>query len=242
MGLNYKKGVTTNKLLLKAFPDIFSVEFTARMEDSLDFVESGEREWAEVVRQFYGPFKQDLDKAEKAKAQLRDEVTEETGLVCDQCGKKMVKKFGRRGPFFACSGYPECKFTRPIEEPQADALADVIADQKCDACGAPMRIKEGRFGRFLACTKYPECKSTKPLEIGVECPSEGCGGSLVERRAKSGREFFACNRYPECKFATSDQPVKRKCPECGYPVMVQKATKKADTTMKCLRCKHEESE
>jgi len=235
-------GATTNKLLLKAFPDIFNVEFTARMEDSLDFVESGERGWEEVVSQFYGPFKADLDKAEKAKAQLRDEVTQETGLVCQQCGKKMVKKFGRRGPFFACSGYPECRFTRPIEEPHADPLADVVADQKCDACGAPMKIKEGKFGRFLACTRYPECKSTKPLEIGVECPREGCGGSLVERRARSGRVFYACNKYPECKFATSEQPVKRKCPECGYPVMAQKVTKKAGTTMKCLRCKHEEAE
>jgi len=235
-------GVTTNKLLLKAFPDIFSVEFTARMEDSLDFVESGERDWVEVVRQFYGPFKEDLDRAELAKAELRKEVTEETGLVCDQCGKKMIKKFGRRGPFYACSGYPECRFTRPIEEPQADALAEVVADQRCEACGAPMKIKEGKFGRFLACTMYPQCKSTKPLEIGVECPQQGCGGSLVERRARSGRVFYACNRYPECKFATSDQPIKRECPECGYPVMAQKMTKKAGTTRRCLRCKHEEAE
>jgi len=235
-------GVTTNKLLLKAFPDIFSVEFTARMEDSLDFVESGERKWVEVVRQFYGPFKEALDEAEKAKARLREEVTEETGLVCERCGKKMVKKFGRMGPFFACSGYPECRFTRPIEEPKPDALTEGVSDQKCDACGAPMKVKEGRFGRFLACTRYPECKSTKPLEIGVECPREGCGGSLVERRARSGRVFYACNKYPECKFSTSDQPVKRECPECGYPVMVQKVTKKAGTTIKCLRCKHEEAE
>ncbi|MBN1503951.1 MAG: type I DNA topoisomerase [Candidatus Eisenbacteria bacterium] len=235
-------GVTTNRLLLKAFPDIFNVEFTARMEDSLDFVESGERKWEEVVREFYGPFKQDLDKAEKAKAQLREEVTEETGLVCERCGRKMVKKFGRRGPFYACSGYPECRFTRPIEEPKADGIAAFAADEKCDVCGAPMTVKEGKFGRFLACTRYPDCKFTKPLEIGVECPREGCGGRLVERRSRSGRVFFACNRYPECKFATSDEPVKRKCPECGYPVMVRRVTKKAGTTLRCLRCNHEEPE
>ncbi len=231
-------GVTTSKILLRAFPDIFNIEFTSRMEDDLDLVESGEKQWVEVVREFYEPFQLDLASAEKSKAQIKQEFMTETGVVCELCGRKMVKKFGRAGTFLACSGYPECKFTRPVEE----KAPEVMTDQKCDACGSPMKLKEGKYGRFLACSRYPECKATKPVEIGVQCPEPGCGGALVERRARTGRVFYGCSRYPECKFATSDHPVKRECPQCGQPVMVEKVSKKTGAKVRCLKCNYEESE
>jgi DNA topoisomerase-1 len=231
-------GMTTSKLLVKAFPDIFNVEFTATMEGSLDQVEEGSRQWVEVVREFYEPFKARLEKAEKAKSKLRAAVVADTGVVCEECGKKMIKKFGRAGAFLACSGYPKCRFTKPLEEGEED----VATDEKCDVCGAPMKVRQGKYGRFLSCSRYPECKSTKSLTLGIACPEEGCDGELVERRSKTGRVFFGCNNYPKCKFASWNRPVRQECSECGYPILVEKVTKAKGTTLQCLKCKHEQSE
>ncbi|MFH0778015.1 MAG: topoisomerase DNA-binding C4 zinc finger domain-containing protein, partial [Candidatus Eisenbacteria bacterium] len=227
------------KLLLRAFPDIFTVEFTARMEDNLDSVEEGQKKWVDVVREFYGPFELDLAEAERTKSELKQEVISETGLVCEVCGKKMVKKFGRRGVFLACSGYPACKFTRPTEE---DAASIPATKEKCDSCGAPMKVREGKYGRFLSCSRYPECTVTKPLTLGVGCPEAGCGGELVEKRSRAGRVFVGCSRYPECKFATWERPTDTPCPGCGSPVTFEKATKKAGRTLRCLKCGHEQRE
>ena len=231
-------GMVTCKLLIKAFPDIFNIEFTANMEDNLDLVETGEKQWVEVVREFYGPFHLDLEKAEKAKSALKAELITDTGIVCKLCGKKMLKKFGRQGTFLACSGYPECKFTMPVETD----TPEFVTDEKCEVCGSPMKVREGRYGRFLSCSRYPECTATKPMSLGINCPQEGCGGTLLERRSRSGKVFFGCSRYPACKFATWDLPTKQECPECGYPIMVEKVTNKKGRILRCLRCKHEKTE
>ncbi|MCX5799782.1 MAG: type I DNA topoisomerase [Candidatus Eisenbacteria bacterium] len=228
-------GMVTCKLLVKAFPDIFNIEFTANMEDNLDLVEAGEKQWVEVVREFYEPFHLDLEKAEKTKSALKAELITDTGLTCKLCGKKMVKKFGRNGTFLACSGYPECKFTMPVETDSPQS----VTDEKCDACGSPMTVREGRYGRFLSCSKYPECKATKPMTLGIDCPQEGCGGKLVEKRSRAGKVFYGCSKYPACKFASWDMPIKQECPECGYPTMVEKITKRKGRTLRCLGCKHE---
>jgi DNA topoisomerase-1 len=230
-------GMTTSKLLVKAFPDIFNVEFTATMEDDLDLIEEGNKQWVEVVRKFYEPFQKSLDKAEKAKSKLRAEVVEDTGIVCEECGKKMVKKFGRAGAFLACSGYPKCRFTKPLEEDEVEPT-----DEKCDVCGAPMKVRQGRYGRFLSCSKYPECKSTKSMTLGIDCPEQECDGAIVERRSKAGRVFFGCSSYPECKFASWNKPVKQECPGCGYPILIERVTKTKGTTLQCRKCKHEQSE
>ncbi|UCF78786.1 MAG: topoisomerase DNA-binding C4 zinc finger domain-containing protein, partial [Candidatus Eiseniibacteriota bacterium] len=230
-------GMTTSKLLVKAFPDIFNVEFTATMEDSLDLIEEGSKQWVEVVRQFYVPFQLDLEKAEKDKSKLRSELFEDTGVLCEECGKKMVKKFGRAGAFLACSGYPDCRFTKPLDASEEE----MATDEKCEVCGAPMKVREGRFGRFLSCSRYPECKATKSVTLGIECPEGGCGGSLVERRSKAGRVFYGCSSYPNCKFASWNRPVKQECPDCGYPILVEKTTKTKGTTLLCRKCKHEQS-
>ena len=231
-------GMVTCGLLIKAFPDIFNIEFTANMEDNLDLVEAGDKQWVEVVREFYGPFRSDLEKAEKAKAALKAELITDTGLVCKLCGKKMVKKFGRRGTFLACTGYPECKFTMPVET----GSPETVTDEKCEVCGSPMTVREGKYGRFLSCSRYPECTATKPMNLGIDCPEEGCGGKLLEKRSRAGKVFFSCSRYPACKFATWDLPIKQECPECGYPILVEKVTKKKGRTLRCPRCKHEQAE
>ena len=109
-------GEAVNRLLTATFPDIFDVAFTARMEEELDDIEEGKQEWHHVIQDFWGPFSKDLEQAEKASKQHRQKVETATEIVCPNCGKMLVKKFGRRGPFLACPGYPECKYTRPVAD------------------------------------------------------------------------------------------------------------------------------
>jgi len=228
-------GRAVMSILLKILPDIFETGFTARMEAELDKVESGEDEWVEVVRDFYKPFSEDMEKADAMRAELKGIVTEEVDVKCETCGRPMVKKWGRHGQFLACSGFPECKTTRPLEED------DIKVDAVCPECGGEMTVRTGRYGRFLACKRYPECKGTRALTLGIKCPVEGCGGELKEKRTKKGRVFYGCDRYPECKFATWDKPVARTCPSCSYGIMVRAGGRNAGR-LRCPRCKHEVDE
>jgi len=224
-------GRTVWSLLAQVFSDIFSVDFTARMESDLDRVESGEDAWADVVGEFYGPFKDRLDDVEGRIDDLKQSLIKETDIPCEKCGSVMVEKWGRNGRFLACSAYPKCKFSRPVEgeEPQE-------FDVKCQECGAPMLLKHGRFGQFLGCSNYPECKTTMPLPTGVSCPQEKCDGALVQRRSKRGRTFYGCTRYPECSYAIWDKPVPVTCPSCQASFMVEKTTKSRGKELVCLEC------
>jgi len=226
-------GMTVWNLLQKMFGDVFEVEFTARMEQELDRVETGKDKWDSVVGDFYKPFKTDLEKAEMQRESLRASLTQETDKECPKCGSKMVKRYGRNGTFLACPKYPECKTTMPAEE---EASSDEVPTQPCPTCGGVMRVRSGRFGKFLACSKYPDCKGTRPFGLGVPCPD--CGtGELVERRTRRGKSFFGCSRYPECKFGIWDRPVKQACPSCASPILVQKRTKAAGDFLQCPKCK-----
>jgi DNA topoisomerase-1 len=225
-------GQTVTKLLLEVFPDIFEVDFTARMESELDKVETGEDAWVDVVRAFYEPFQKDLGAAETRKAELKNGVQTESDQVCEQCGAKLVKKFGRNGPFLACPNYPECKFTKPLKEEEIP----VPTGQLCPNDGAPMVVRMGRFGRFVACQNYPKCKTTASVRTGVACPQPDCPGHLVEKRGrKRGRIFYACDQYPKCTYAVWNKPVARPCPACGHPLMVEKETKTRGFHLQCPR-------
>jgi DNA topoisomerase-1 len=226
-------GTTVSRLLVNVFPEVFNVDFTAMMETELDRVETGEFQWSRVVQDFYGPFSKTLSAAESKKDEIKKDIQEESDEKCPKCGRTMVKKFGRNGPFLACPGYPECKSTKPVEE-------EVESEEKCDKCGAPMLVKRSKYGRFLACSRYPECKNAQPLKIGVECPNEGCDGDIVEKQSKRGRVFYGCNRYPACKFASWDKPVAVPCPGCGSPYMLHKVTKSGGEVLRCQKCKHQE--
>jgi len=226
-------GMTVWKLLAKMFGDVFEVEFTAKMERELDRVEHGKDAWDHVVAEFYAPFKKDLTEAESQRESLKASLAEESDRVCPKCGSKMVKRYGRNGPFLACPRYPECKTTMPVEE---EAETAEVPTQPCPLCESPMRVRSGRFGKFLACSRYPECKGTRPLGLGVPCPD--CGtGELVERRTRRGKAFFGCSRYPECKFGIWDRPVRQPCPSCAYPILVQKQTKTKGDYLQCPKCK-----
>ncbi|MGA1841400.1 MAG: type I DNA topoisomerase [bacterium] len=147
-------------------------------------------------------------------------------MKCEKCGRDMVIKHSRYGAFLGCSGYPECKNVVSLKGTDQTQQEKEVTGEKCEKCGEPMVIKNGRYGRFLSCSNYPKCKFVKPLGIGVNCPQDGCGGELVERRSKQGRVFYSCSRYPECNFATWEKPIPVKCPKCGYPIMYESSGKK----------------
>jgi DNA topoisomerase-1 len=226
-------GMMVWKLLAGTFADVFDVEFTAKLEERLDHVETGKDPWIDVVEEFYGPFKKDLASAESRQEQVKASLVQETETLCPRCGSKMIKKFGRSGPFLACPRYPECKTTLPVDE---EGLPAEAPTQKCPQCGGPMRVRSGRFGKFLACSNYPDCKGTRPFTLQIACPQ--CGqGELVERRTRRGKVFYGCSRYPECTFAIWDRPVKEACPSCGSPIMVQKHSKTKGDYLQCPKCK-----
>ncbi len=205
-------GVVTD-LLTKHFEKIADYEFTAHMEEKFDDIAEGKIEWEPIISGFYGPFKENLIKKEKEvdKKELTEEKTDE---VCEKCGEPMIIKTGRFGKFMACSGYPDCKNTKPVngdgepEEPEDTG-------EVCEKCSAPMVVKHGRFGKFLSCSKYPDCKSMKPIvkKTGVKCPK--CNkGDIVERKTKRGKFFYGCDKYPDCDFALWQKPTGEECPEC----------------------------
>lgn len=226
-------GKTVNEILVRAFPDIFNVDFTARMEDELDDVESGSSDWVKVVGDFYGPFAKDLAEAERKRKEIKEALVEETDQVCEKCGKPMVIKWGRNGRFVACTGFPDCRNTRPLEDE-----GPVETDEVCEKCGAPMIIRSGRNGRFLACSAYPECKNTRPVSTGVPCPKAGCTGHLVERSSRRGKVFYGCSNYPDCDFATWDRPLNQACPSCEGPYLAEHANRRQEVTVRCLKCRH----
>jgi DNA topoisomerase-1 len=193
------------------------------MEDELDDVASGERPWPPVVQEFYEP----LAKEVEAAADI-PRVEQETDVVCDKCGKPMIQRWGRFGQFLACTGFPECKNTRPLD---GEEQPPEVTDEKCDECGSPMVVKRGRFGQFLACSRYPECKGSRPIlkKVGVPCPKDG--GELVEKRSKRGRTFYSCANYPDCDFTSWSRPLPQVCPQCeGLVVAAGRGT------AKCTNC------
>ena len=224
-------GKTVNKILIANFPDIFSEEFTAKMEEELDKIEEGSYTWVDTLNDFYGPFKADLDKAMAKKDKIRKANEEKTDEVCEKCGRPMIIKLGRNGKFLACSGYPECKNTKSLES-EAETI-----DEKCPTCGSPMEIRRGRFGRYIACSRYPECKTTKSIPTGVKCPEPGCGGDLVEKTSRKGKVFFACSNYPKCEHSSWYRPVNRKCDSCGFPYLVERSTKAKGDFLACPKCR-----
>ncbi len=221
-------GCLVNDLLVVNFPDIFDIEFTAQMEENLDRIEEGGKDWVETLKEFYRPFEKDL---EMAKVSMRDVKREliPTDIVCERCGSKMVKRWGKRGYFLACSTYPKCTYTREVE---GNGENQVETDAKCEKCGSPMVVKNGKFGRFLACSNYPTCKFTRSLDTGVQCPQEGCHGLIVERKTRKGRTFYGCSNYPNCTYALWDKPIPEKCPQCGFSFLVEKHGK-GGTTKRC---------
>ena len=156
----------------------------------------------------------DLDSADV------QETTQEE--YCENCGRPMVLKRGRFGQFMACTGYPDCKTTRRLD--QAKKIPDIPLDEKCPQCGRNLLLRHGRFGEFISCSGYPECKWVKQNFIGVKCP-QCADGELVEKKARRGNFFYGCSNYPKCEFTSAFKPVAEKCPDCGSPYLLEKNLK-----------------
>lgn len=239
-------GFIVNDLLVQNFPDIFDVEFTAKMEENLDQIESEKIKALQVLDRFYKPFSKELDSASEGMLSVKG-VGIPTDLKCPECSKPLRIKVGKNGHFIACSGYPDCTYSNDYNRDEKGNIQPVeiseeeATDKVCNKCGKPMVIKRGRYGGFLACSGYPECKSTQSLnssgngkKIGLQCPQQDCAGEIVERTSKRGKLFYGCNRFPECTFATWDKPLDRECPVCGANFLVEKTTKKQGTFVSCM--------
>lgn len=226
---------TVTEMLEQHFPEIVDSDFTSNMEEVLDEIAEGEKEWQKVLKDFYTPFMQKVEEGKKSIKSLK--VATPTGEMCPKCGAELLLRKGRYGEFIACSNFPTCKYTKNTDgsEPEQPEETDV----KCDKCGAPMVIKDSRRGKFLACSAYPKCKNAKPLtppkELDVPCPE--CGGKLQEREGKRGK-FYGCTNYPKCKFIANFEPVDKKCPECNY--LMGKKTLRGKEVYECFKCKHRE--
>lgn len=182
-------GEIVTDIMIEFFGDIVDVEFTAAIEEQLDSVASGEKQWTQVLGDFYAPFEHTLEAAEKNMEKIK--------------------------------------------------IADEVSEVPCDKCGTMMVYKIGRYGKFLACPRFPECRNTKPIldEIGVGCPK--CDGQLIRRRSKGGRRsFYGCSNYPNCDFVSWDQPVEKKCPQCGK-FMVQKGQREIQCSDKACGYKEQ---
>lgn len=218
-------------ILGRAFPHLFAVDFTARMEDELDGIESGAQGWREVVGEFYAPFRTELDAMERQRDDLKRQLNAVTDIPCPKCGALLVEKWGSNGKFLSCPRYPECKHAQPLPEEMQ------LLDETCPECAKPLQVRNGRFGKFIACTGYPDCKFTRPLSIGVPCPQ--CGADLSERRSKRGKAFYGCTRYPACDFVSWNRPVARACEACGNPYLVQKYSQAKGRYLVCPSCRAE---
>lgn len=222
-------GRIVNNVLVDYFGNIVNVKFTAQLEEKLDSIVDAQADRTEILRTFYDDFKSTLDNAMQNSKNIKKNLQKETDIKCEKCGSPMIVKWGRFGKFLACSNYPACKNTKPIEE-EAESI-----DEKCPKCGKDLIIKRGRFGRFIACSNYPTCKFTKPFTTGVKCPQ--CeDGEIVEKQTSKGRLFWGCSNYPKCKFATWNKPVLKECPSCGNHYMEQKGS-----NLQCPKCKHKET-
>ena len=230
-------GETVEKVMVKKFPDVFNVGFTAQMEEELDKIADGEIDWVRALGDFWTPFQRtlndnDLDVLIGEAYDLSALATEK----CPECGGKLVAKGGFFGPFVACENHPKaCKYTRPIKGEKKPAE---LTNYLCQECGAPMVVRHGRSGDFLGCSKFPKCRGTRSMPTGVKCPKDG--GEIAERRSKKrGKAFYGCENYPNCDFVVWDKPVADTCPDCGYVGAEAKSNKTRGNYRKCIKCGNE---
>ncbi|MBQ3596905.1 MAG: type I DNA topoisomerase [Clostridia bacterium] len=204
--------------LVKDFPDIMDISFTAKMEDSLDDIGTGGKDWRKLVGDFYVNFEKQLENSKL------------TDVICDKCGARMTINSGRFGNYYACSNYPNCSNIK-----SANPEVAIPTDQICSKCGGVMVEREGKFGKFLACSNYPKCKNTISIaQTAGTCPQ--CGKPTKKMSTRGGKQFFGCTGYPDCKFMSWDMPTGEKCPECGkYLVEVNGKIKCSDKNCKYIK-------
>jgi DNA topoisomerase-1 len=233
-------GRDVNALLVKHYPNILDIGFTARMEDSLDLIEEGQSAYEKVMGDFYRTYNTEHEQAAQNMENIRAEARS-SGILCKICGKDMLIKLGKNGYFLGCAGYPDCTNTQEFTRDDAGKILPVDAGkaeetgENCEKCGSPMVIKRGRFGQFLACSNYPECKNTKRITKAPEPTDRACdkcGAQMVIRHGRFG-PFLACSAYPKCK-NIMPYPLGVRCPIPGCKgELVQQRSKKGKSFYSC---------
>ena len=225
-----------NKFLTAHFTDYVDYNFTARLEDALDAVSRGEKKWVPLLKEFWTVFKQLVDAKEEtiSRRDVTQEVLDET---CPKCGEQLAICLGRRGRFIGCTGFPDCDYTRNVDETKGEkAKPEIVEGRKCPNCNSSLIIREGRYGRFIGCSTFPECRYIesleKPEDTGVTCP-ECNKGTMLKRRSKRGKTFYSCSTYPKCKYAVWNEPIDGSCPTCSWPMLTIKTTKRRGTERIC---------
>lgn len=236
-------GRVVNSFLTKYFTHYVDYHFTAKLEDELDSIATGEIEWIPVLKEFWSPFIKQVEDVNKNVK--RSDVTQEPiDEKCPKCEKQLSIRLGKRGRFIGCSGYPDCDYTRNLSG-DTETVPETI-DRPCPECHSPLLMRHGRYGKFIGCSGYPKCKYIEsleqPEETKVTCPK--CNkGNIVKRKSRRGKIFFSCNKYPDCEYALWYPPLAEKCPQCDWPIMMMKTTKTKGSEKMCPQkeCGYSES-
>lgn len=230
-------GRIVNRFLTAYFTRYVDYQFTAGLEDTLDAIARGEKEWIPILQEFWQPFAQQIEDID-AQVKRKDVTTEVLDEKCPKCQKPLSIRLGKRGRFIGCTGYPDCDYTQNLTEPGGEEAPppETVEGRLCPDCGNTLVIKKGRYGPFIGCSHYPECKHIEPLQkpadTGVDCPK--CKkAKILQRKTKKGKIFYSCGAYPKCKYALWNEPVDKACPNCHWPILTVKETKNAGRQILC---------
>ena len=205
-------------------------------------IETSQRKkpWKTILRQFWQGFFEQIAKVDETVK--RSDVTQELlDEACPECSKPLSSRLGRMGRFIGCTGYPECRYTRNIVADGEDAAPppeEEKVDRPCPKCKADLIYKQGRYGRFIGCSGYPACRHieslNKPKALEIDCPV--CKkNKLLERKSRYGKLFYGCAGYPDCKYALWYKPIEQACPQCKWPILMQKETKRRGKELVCAK-------
>ncbi|MGC9365482.1 MAG: type I DNA topoisomerase [bacterium] len=222
-----KLGEVVSQYLTRSFPDLFNVNFTAKMENELDEIEQNTKTKNEVLSDFYNPFKHRLEDIRNNPVPI--EISEED-KICPLCGSKMEIKKSAHGLFLVCENYPQCPGKKDV---LTDHPPPKETDRKCPKCGNALLAVHGRYGRFLKCSNYAKCKTTLPFFMNIDCPQTECDGEIIEKQSSKGKIYWRCN---QCDFIIWNKPTNKTCPSCGFKLMVKK-TYRRNNYLFCPQCK-----
>lgn len=222
-------GRIVNRFLTGYFTRYVDYKFTAGLEDTLDAIARGEKDWIPVLEDFWQPFLQQIQNIDE-QVQRKDVTSEILEEKCPKCQKPLSIRLGKRGRFIGCTGYPECDYTQDMGGSDNEKTEpEIVEGRSCPLCNGVLHIKAGRYGRFIGCSNYPQCKHMEPLEkpadTGVVCPK--CNkATILQRKSRKGKIFYSCGNYPKCDYALWNEPIGQPCPKCAWPLLTVKESKK----------------
>lgn len=237
-------GRIVNRFLTEYFTQYVDYDFTAHLEDELDSIARGEKQWIPVLDNFWSPFIGLIGKIDK-EVQRKDVTTELIDQECPKCKAQLSIRLGKRGRFIGCTKFPDCDYTASLDGEETEA-PQTVEDRVCPKCSKELLIKTGRYGKFIGCSTYPDCNHMEPLEkpadTKVQCP-ECSKGNILERKSRRGKVFYSCANYPKCKYAIWNMPIDEPCPKCSWPILSLKETKSRGKEKVCPQqeCRHKES-